>query len=79
MTFREPAEVAEPTGDVVPTGARKLRINQSDLDTYGYTGRCPQCEHAKKHGKSAQVAVIAMLAARGSSTASATLKMSAGD
>ena len=35
----------------MPTGARKLRINQSDLDTYGYTDRCPQCEHAKKHGK----------------------------
>ena len=33
------------------TGARKLRINQSDLDNYGYIDRCPQCEHAKKHGK----------------------------
>ena len=28
-----------------------MRINQSDLDNYGYIDRCPQCEHAKKYGK----------------------------
>ena len=51
MTFKEPAEIAGPAGDAIPSGARKLRINQSDLDNYGYTDRCPQCEHAKKYSK----------------------------
>ena len=49
VTFKEPAEAIGPAGDSVPAGARKLRINQSDLDNYGYTDRCPQCEHAKKY------------------------------
>ena len=49
VTFKEPAEAAGPTGDSVPVGARKLRINQWDLHNYGYTDRCPQCEHAKKY------------------------------
>ena len=51
VTFKEPAEAAGPAGDSTPAGARKLRINQSDLDNYGYTDRCPQCEHANKYGK----------------------------
>ena len=51
MTFKEPAEQIGLAGDAVPTGARKLLVNHSDLDKYGYTNRCPQYEHVKKHGK----------------------------
>ena len=51
VTFKEPSEQTGSAGDAVPTGVRKLRINQSDLDKYGYTDRFPQCEHARKHGK----------------------------
>ena len=51
VTFMEPEEQTGPAGDAVPAGARKMRINQSDLDNSGYTDRCPQCEHAKKHCK----------------------------
>ena len=51
VTFKEPAEAVGPAGDSTPAVACKLCIDQSDLDSYGYTGRCPQCEHARKHGK----------------------------
>ena len=51
VTFKEPAETAWPAGNAIPTGAGKMRIDQMDLDNYGYTDRCPQCEHARKHCK----------------------------
>ena len=52
VTFKEPAEAAGSAGYSIPAGARKLRIDQSDLDNYGYTDKYPQCEHAKKYGES---------------------------
>ena len=52
VTFREPAEHSgQGTDAAAPPASRRLRINQSDLDSHGYTEGCQQCEHIQRHGK----------------------------
>ena len=52
VRFADPPTATGPTTDVVKTsGLRKLRINQSDLDEFGYYATCPQCTHVQRHGK----------------------------
>ena len=29
-----------------------MRVNEADLDKYGYTAECPQCRHVELYGKS---------------------------
>ena len=52
MTFKDPFEFAVQASEAAaPAGARRLRINQSDLDAHEYIDGCPQCEHSKCFGK----------------------------
>ena len=45
-------EASGPTADEVkPNIIRKLRINQSDLDEYGYCVTCPQCTYIQRYGR----------------------------
>ena len=34
-----------------PSALRRLRINKSDLETYGYDAECPQCIHIGRYGQ----------------------------
>ena len=52
VRFNDPAAPAGATTDSIKTaGMLKLRINQSDLDEYGYYAACPQCTHVQRHGR----------------------------
>ena len=52
VRFSDPAAEAGPTTDKVKAaGLRKLRVNQIDLDEFGYYATCPQCTHVQRHGR----------------------------
>ena len=52
VRFADPATATGPTAEnVKASGLRKLRINQSDLDEFGYYATCPQCTHVQRHGR----------------------------
>ncbi len=52
VRFEQPASEQGPTTDGIrPAAIRRLRINKSDLDTYGYEDSCAQCRHILKYGK----------------------------
>ncbi len=44
-------EPVAPPETAAPTIAKRLRINQKELDDYGYTEGCPQCAHAQRYGR----------------------------
>ncbi len=49
--FNDPALARdEPVPVAAPPAVRRMRINKSDLETYGYTAGCPQCRHAQAYG-----------------------------
>jgi len=48
----QPATEQGPTADdAQPAAIRRLRINKTDLDAYGYEDSCAQCRHILKYGK----------------------------
>ena len=50
--FHHPVEIIIQNVDTtVPAGARRLRINKSDLTAHGYTEGCPDCDHTVRFGK----------------------------
>ena len=52
VRFADQATATGPTTESVKTSAlRKLRINQSDLDEFGYYASCPQCTYVQRHGR----------------------------
>ncbi len=52
VRFEQPATEQGPTADETrPAAIRRLRINKTDLDTYGYEDSCAQCRHILKYGK----------------------------
>ena len=47
VSFHNPAEIATPNADMAaPAGARRLRMNKSDVTARGYAEGCPQCDHS---------------------------------
>ena len=48
--FKEPADRPLQEGEVKERQARRFYVRQKDLDAYGYSDRCPRCEHALKYG-----------------------------
>ncbi len=51
--FSEPATARDEAVPVAPPPAiRRMRINRSDLEAYGYTVGCPQCQHTQAYGAS---------------------------
>ena len=50
--FDQPAETAQdPRPPERPGLPRQLRIDRTDLDKYGYTSGCVQCDHVRRYGK----------------------------
>ena len=39
------------TDSIKTANVRKPKINQSDLDEFGYYATCPQCTYVQRHGK----------------------------
>ncbi len=52
VRFTQPASEQGPTAEGVRAAAiRRLRINKSDLVTYGYDENCTQCRHIVRYGR----------------------------
>ena len=52
VRLQAPREPQGPDQDVAPPPQpRGLRINQSDIDKFGYTGNCPQCAFIQRNGR----------------------------
>ncbi len=52
VRFDQPAQAQGPTADEVrPAQARRLRINKTDLEQFGYEESCAQCKHILRYGK----------------------------
>ena len=52
VRLQAPREQSADDQDVAaPAQVRALRINQSDLDKFGYTGNCPQCDYIIRYGR----------------------------
>ena len=52
VTFQERAGHIGPSSlTAAPAAARRLRINQNDLDAHGYTDQCPQCDYIRRFSK----------------------------
>ena len=52
VRFADLATATAPTSENVKASSlRTLRINQSDLEEFGYYATCPQCTHVQRHGK----------------------------
>ncbi len=50
--FEQPAQEQGPTTEGVrPAQVRRLRINKTDLDKYGYEESCAQCRYIIRYGK----------------------------
>ncbi len=48
---QDAAELDTPAAPDPPPALRRMRINKSDLEAYGYTQGCKQCEHIERNGK----------------------------
>ncbi len=52
VRFEQPASEQGPTAEGVrPAQIRRLRINKTDLDQYGYDDACAQCKNIMRYGK----------------------------
>ena len=50
VTFAEPTTAEPATTNTAPPNPRRFLINKSDLEQYGYTDGCPQCDYINKYG-----------------------------
>ena len=51
VQFKDAPEFVRATDVAEPKAMRRLRINPSDLDQFGFTTGCTQCQHVMDHGR----------------------------